>query len=207
MHEDFKEDELQPAQSRRDTEVTLGPMMLLGVFFGLVLLCGLCFGLGYAVGHRPDSPAAAQPPAAGAQTQDASRPKPSAAPQNGAAPAVQNSSAGQVAASSQSSSTPAATGSPQTPPVVKPALPAAAIMPAQAAPAGTTMVQIAAVSHQEDADVLVEALRKRGYAVAVSRDAADGQFHVRIGPFASRNEAGAMRQKLLNDGYNAIVQP
>jgi hypothetical protein len=30
---------------------------------------------------------------------------------------------------------------------------------------------------------------------------------VQIGPFANRDEAWAMRQKLLNDGYNAIVQP
>jgi cell division septation protein DedD len=69
------------------------------------------------------------------------------------------------------------------------------------------MVQIAAVSHQEDADVLVGALRRHGYAVTARRDPADGQFHVRIGPFASRNDANAARQKLLNDGYNAIVQP
>jgi len=54
--------------------------------------------------------------------------------------------------------------------------------------------------------VLVGALRKRGYEVRVDRDAADGQFHVRIGPFASRNEAGAVRQRLQDDGYNAVVQ-
>jgi cell division septation protein DedD len=69
------------------------------------------------------------------------------------------------------------------------------------------MVQIAIVSHQEDADVLVSALRQRGYTATARRDPADNQFHVRIGPFNSHNEANAMRQKLLNDGYNAIVQP
>jgi len=69
------------------------------------------------------------------------------------------------------------------------------------------MVQIAAVSQQEDADVLMTALRKRGYAVTTHRDAVDGLIHVRIGPFASRDEAEKWRQKLLNDGYNAIVQP
>jgi DedD protein len=68
------------------------------------------------------------------------------------------------------------------------------------------MVQIAAVSHPEDADVLVGALRKRGYAVTARRDPMDGLLHVQIGPFANRSEAFAMRQKLLNDGYNAIVQ-
>jgi cell division septation protein DedD len=69
------------------------------------------------------------------------------------------------------------------------------------------MVQIAAVSHAEDAEVLVNALKKRGYSVTVRRDVADNLLHVQTGPFVTRNEANAMRQKLLNDGYNAIVQP
>jgi DedD protein len=75
------------------------------------------------------------------------------------------------------------------------------------APAGLPMVQIAAVSQPEDAEVLVNALRKRGYAVVARREAADNLIHVRIGPFASRDEANRWRQRLLNDGYNAILQP
>jgi DedD protein len=67
-------------------------------------------------------------------------------------------------------------------------------------------VQIAAVSHPEDAQVLVNALRKRGYTVAARREAGDNLVHVQTGPFVSRNDANAMRQKLLNDGYNAIVE-
>ena len=74
-------------------------------------------------------------------------------------------------------------------------------------PAGQSMVQIAAVSQPEDAEVLVNALRKRGYAVSARREATDSLIHVRIGPFASRDEANLWRQRLLNDGYNAIVQP
>ena len=69
------------------------------------------------------------------------------------------------------------------------------------------MVQIAAVSHQEDADVLVGALRKRGYAVSARRDPADNLIHVRVGPFNDRDEATRWRMKLLNDGYNAMIQP
>ena len=68
------------------------------------------------------------------------------------------------------------------------------------------MVQIAAVSHQEDADVLTAALRKRGYAVVEKHEPADGLIHVRIGPFNDRAEADRWRQKLLNDGYNALIQ-
>jgi DedD protein len=69
------------------------------------------------------------------------------------------------------------------------------------------MVQIAAVSHVEDAQDLANALRKRGYAVVARREPIDDLIHVRIGPFTSRDEAEKWRLKLLNDGYNAIVQP
>jgi DedD protein len=73
-------------------------------------------------------------------------------------------------------------------------------------PPGQFMVQIAAVSHGEDADVLVNALRRHGYVVTAHRDP-DGFIHVRLGPFASRDEANRWRNKLLGDGYNAEVQP
>ena len=69
------------------------------------------------------------------------------------------------------------------------------------------MVQVAAVSHQDDADVLVGALRKRGYAVTTQRAPSDRLIHVRIGPFATHDEASRMCTRLLSDGYNAIVQP
>jgi cell division septation protein DedD len=76
-------------------------------------------------------------------------------------------------------------------------------LPAQAA----FMVQIAAVSHPDDASVLVNALRKRGYTVTAQRKPEDGLIHVWIGPFGSRDEANRWKQKLLDDGYNAVVQP
>ena len=34
----------------------------------------------------------------------------------------------------------------------------------------------------------------------------DKLFHIQVGPFASRKDAEAMRQRLLADGYNAIVK-
>jgi cell division septation protein DedD len=69
------------------------------------------------------------------------------------------------------------------------------------------MVQIAAVSSAEDAEVLTNALRRRGYAVTSHREPVDNLIHVRIGPFATLSEASNWKMKLLNDGYNAIVQP
>jgi cell division septation protein DedD len=100
---------------------------------------------------------------------------------------------------------------------VRPAIPAAnALQAVQAAgapnvhpalPAIPLMVQIAAVSNPEDASVLASALRKRGYTVTAQREPADGLIHVRIGPFNSRDDANRICMKLLNDGYNATIQP
>jgi len=228
----FDDGEPEPVPRQRDTELTLGPVLLLGIFFGLVLICGLFFGLGYAVGrHGSPEPSALLQPAASSQTTlpaDSSRPTPSATAQAGTVPAPQGAGTDQPpaanpgsngAASSQSSEPSAATGSSSGQPQVRPALdPAAnALQPAQPpaaskvepalAPSLSLMVQIAAVSQQEDADVLAGALRKHGYAVTARQEAADGLIHVRIGPFSGRDEAERWRQKLLNDGYNAIVQP
>jgi len=69
------------------------------------------------------------------------------------------------------------------------------------------VVQVAAVRNAEDAGVLTNALRRRGYPVNSQRDPADGLIHVRVGPFGTRDEANRWRDKLLGDGYNAMVQP
>ena len=49
-------------RSSQDMEITLGVGRMLMVFFGLVAVCAVCFGLGYSVGHRPTAPAIAAVP-------------------------------------------------------------------------------------------------------------------------------------------------
>jgi DedD protein len=80
----FDEDEPRAERPRRDTELTLGAGSLLGIFFALALLCGLCFAVGYGVGHRssPSSVASTLPTASPDQEplqSNNSIPKPSAA--------------------------------------------------------------------------------------------------------------------------------
>ena len=70
----------------------------------------------------------------------------------------------------------------------------------------TFTVQVAAVSHQEDADLLVAALKRKNYSVVARTEAQDKLYHIQIGPFATKKDAEAMRQRLLGDGYNAIVK-
>jgi DedD protein len=235
----FDEDEPEPEQPRRDTEVTLGAGAVLGLVFALLLVCGLCFALGYAVGHHASAPSAAANTPTPAPDQEPlqandSIPKPSAseqtappAPQTGDSPTNPDTGAGENPTTTEQSPGKSEPGGPPAKsPVatapgaanpVQPALPAAGntAPPAQATPnvhaalpaSAQWMVQIAAVANPEDADVLVAALRKRGYSVTATREPADRLIHVRIGPFNSRDEANRWRDKLLGDGYNAVVQP
>ena len=68
-------------------------------------------------------------------------------------------------------------------------------------------MQVAAVSKQEDADALVDALKKKQYpAFVAAQGATDKLFHVQVGPFADIKDAEAMRTKLIGDGYSPILK-
>ena len=223
MRQVFDEPEIGPPQESRETEFTLGSIGLLLVGGGILLVCGLCFALGYSVGHRSPVPPSGDSASQSAPSPDsplaasASKQKPGATPQQVASAAPTSDPPPVPAASDPDAdvvSPPGSSSAPQTPAqgqsTVKPALPqqpafGVSVAPAMSAPLGI-MVQIAAVSHADDAEVLVNALRRRGYAVTARRDLADNLIHVQVGPFPNRNDADAMRLKLLNDGYNAIIQ-
>lgn len=211
MREFLDEEDVEPMpRGKRDTELTLGFGSLLGLFFALVILCGLCFGVGYEVGRG----SAPSPPilSSGAPAQPSSAASKSARAQTAVSATQQAASyeatpAGQAVAASTAQPT---TNYPAAQQAARPAAPrttAQAPRAAASAPgAGYYMVQIAAVSNPEDGEVLVSALKRRGYQTSARREG-DGLLHVRIGPFGTRNDAGYWRQKLLNDGYNAVVEP
>jgi len=73
-------------------------------------------------------------------------------------------------------------------------------------PAGSFVVQVAAVSSQDVADILTSSLQKKGYSVSVRHEPQDKLLHVQIGPFTTRQDALAMQQRVLADGFNAIVK-
>lgn len=225
--------EFEPAEERRDKEVTLGGVALLGIGLGLVMLCGLFFSLGFVAGRHAAGPAVATvtQPAPGLPMQPApgnSLSKPTAASAvSSAQPEIadlqqvsppEGNQAANPLTSYAPASNPSTADANQL--LVRPALPpqgsggqqapaaSAAntqVQPAIQQQATALMVQVAAVTHVEDARVLVSALRQRGFAVT-ARELADGMIHVQVGPFTSRTDANAMCQKLLSDGYNAIVQ-
>jgi DedD protein len=105
--------------------------------------------------------------------------------------------------------TPAVQSQPQPEPKVRTVearatAPTPQVTPAPAAAHGT-LVQIAAVSKREDADMLVAALRKKGYQPFIP-NSGDNLFHVQIGPFADKNAAVQMKTRLASDGYNSMLK-
>jgi cell division septation protein DedD len=68
------------------------------------------------------------------------------------------------------------------------------------------MVQVAAVRVAQDAQILVDALKRHGYSAVVRNEPQDQLLHIQLGPFTSRAGANAMRSKLLADGYNAVIK-
>jgi cell division septation protein DedD len=55
--------------------------------------------------------------------------------------------------------------------------------------------------------MLAHALRTNGYAAIVRTEPQDKFLHVQVGPFPTRDQAKAMRARLLGDGYNAFIKP
>jgi cell division septation protein DedD len=186
----------------QDTEITLGTGKMLALFFGLVAICAVFFGMGFSLGRSsvrimsPDFPAAN--PATSASL------RPSAIKTTSTTPpadmtfykAVQSKDENSQPAS-QDASTPA----PETAPA-----PVAAVDPATAPPSNAYFVQVAAVSKTEDAEALVDALKKKQYPAFSTTTASDKLIHVQIGPYPDIKDAEAMRAKLVNDGYNPILK-
>src|SRR5215469_10924411 len=185
-------------EETNDTEITLGTGKMLALFFGLVILCAIFFGMGYSMGRSsvkngPEllpSPTGARPAAV---NQAAPAPATAAKPQVPEQPSAQTSSG--------SDNPSASTGNAQPP--ASPPGPADAQSPAS----GTGyFVQVAAVSKQEDAEALVEALKARQYQAFTANQPPDKLFHVQVGPFTDIKDAEGMRSKLVNDGYNPILK-
>jgi len=191
------QDEVSGARmADQDTEITLGTGKMLVLFFGLVVLCSAFFALGFKLGRSSVSGVElASSPSTTAPSNAAAKPatKPSdltfykavgqdnppaqlTPPQNTAKPSAEG---GTADSPSDQATTPAASSS--------------------------YFVQVAAVSKQEDAVALVDALKKKQYA-AFATTLSDKLYHIQVGPFGDIKEAEVTRTKLVGDGYNPILK-
>jgi DedD protein len=193
---------------QQDTEITLGSGRMLSLFFVLVVVCAFFFAVGFKLGRKTagvgtGSVLSAQSgAAAGAVRPSAAKNSP---PQSTASAgdfsfykAVEQKSADPKLAPADTKAQPAA--SPPAEPA-KPDVDGAATPPANA-----FYVQVAAVTRQEDADALVEALKKKQYPAFTATPSADKFFRVQVGPYADIKDAELTRGRLVADGYNPILK-
>jgi cell division septation protein DedD len=192
--------------STQDREITLGAGTILGIFFALAIGGAIVFFMGYTLGRRSaQNSAALQNTTPGAAINFPAGAKPSA---NSAAAPSTPADASTATASTPTPDVATVTIAAQPVASTQPAAPiVSAPLDVQPTPAGlTNVVQIAAVSRQDDANVLLSALRKKGYMVVARSVPGDNLIHIQVGPYSTRAEADDMRQRLIADGYNAIVK-
>jgi DedD protein len=200
--------------SSQDTEITLGTGKLLVLFFGLVGICALFFALGYSLGRKSEpgittASAATTPPTAPGTSKTSSGS--AATPPMTFYKSVEQKDANPeltpaTDAKTETAAAPASAAPAQTAP--------AQTAPANAPDSTTTLpsaagyfVQVAAVSKQEDADALVDALKKKQYPAFVAAPVpTDKLFRVQVGPFSDIKDAEAMRTRLIADGYSPILK-
>jgi DedD protein len=191
-----------------DTEITLSVGKMLFLFFGLVSLCGVFFGLGYSIGKGPAKPSAAD--VSQVSTTAAVGTRPSAQKTNEAQNTPSNltfyKAVGDKDANSQLTTQDSGNPSGMTPPPAGDETKPGAPDPASSFPTNSYFVQVAAVSKQEDADSLVDALKKKQYPAVIASVPTDKLFHVQVGPYIDVKDAEAMRAKLVSDGYNPILK-
>ncbi len=214
-------------QETQDTEVTLGTGRLLALFFGLVVICALFFSVGFSLGRKSAPAVATTAAPAPAPVVTTPGEKPTALKSDNKADCAvpencppQTAQAGSTsdeltfykAVEQKDAKTQLDQPAPNPPTVFasKPndAKPDAPRPDAKATEVPKTgyMVQVAAVSKQDDADALVAALRKKQYPVFASTVPTDKLYHVQVGPFSDPKQADEMKAKLVSDGYNPIVK-
>jgi cell division septation protein DedD len=208
----------------QDQEITLGTGRLLGLFFGLVIICALFFSLGFSLGRKsasaPVLAAGASAMAAGGaartsptQAETAVQPDCATAgacpPDNGTKSASDELTFYKAVERNEPKAKlepPPSALSPQVATRTNATKPATPEATKPASPGMGYIVQVAAVSKQEDADALVSALRKKNYPVLTTNGPADRYYHVQVGPFSDVREAESMRSKLIGAGYNPILK-
>jgi DedD protein len=173
---------------QEDTELVLSTGKVMGLFFLLVIICAFFFGWGYSLGKSvaPQPVTMAETPASPKALAGGEKPA-----------AVKNETTEQKKPAPQLQ-----TAKPQPVPVAA----APEVMRPDERPKGY-VVQVAAVSKHQDAEALVNALRKKQYPVFIaSNEPLDRLFHVQVGPFSDLKDAETMKGRLAGDGYNPIVK-
>lgn len=202
-------------------ELVLENRQLLVIFLVTVALWGIFFSLGYIVGRNTSSSATAValPDSAVAASGEKPSPMPPAAylnrpPQEStggegltpAGPELNFDQSVEEKAPEARLTAPQATGSssPEGPEGTPP--PESQRLPAVTTPPPGILVQVSALSRQEDAQFLVQLLKEKNLPVLVTAGPSDSLYHVVVGPYQTEREAQATKKLLEDDGFQPIIK-
>ena len=193
---------------------------LVGLFLGVVLLCGVFFTLGYVMGKTqypgPVQAATDAAPAPGSLSQPKKTDTPAAASRDWdfygnakksdhlePAPANPTASGHEVAASARRGDSAAATSSrPAGAAPVK----ALGKLGAPWVPKGSIVLQLAALTRESDALALADALQRKRFPSFVVTPASDNYYRVQVGPYNDAASADRAKQMLEHEGFKPIVK-
>jgi cell division septation protein DedD len=210
-----------PKNTERPGELVLENRHLLLIFFAIVALSGVFFALGYIVGRNTLSSSASTGLAETESTASGARPSPMPpaayylrATPPPAAPVAEDPEAVppelQFDRTLGGQAPDARLESPEAAAAAPPAVAAAAPRPSQ--PPGTVpmppgiLVQVSALTRQQDAETLVQLLREKNLPVMVTAGIADALFHVVIGPYQTDADAQQVKRLLEEDGFQPIIK-
>jgi DedD protein len=193
-----------PTATSQDTEITLGTGKMLALFFGLVALCAVFFGMGFSLGRSSVRIASPDVPATTTVTTGGQRP--SAVKTNNATTPADMTFYKAVESKDGNTQPVVKEAAAETSETAAPASAAATPDPTAPPSVNSYYVQVAAVSKAEDAAALVDALKKKQYPAFSTNTPTDKLIHVQVGPYADIKDAELMRGKLVSDGYNPILK-
>jgi DedD protein len=202
---------------KRGGERVLESRHLVGLFLGVVLLCGVFFTLGYVMGRTqydssvhaadltplrpwassraPKSSEAEKPPAPAPgewdfytkKNDDHLEPAPKPAPSR---PENSSEAAGSARASERPAESSRLPAHVRPPKMLKTAI----------------VLQIAALRHQSDALALADVLQQKRFPSFVVTPTSDAFYRVQVGPYATEAAAEAAKRELDHQGIKAIIK-
>lgn len=187
-------------------DMVLETRHLVGIFFGVVVLCAIAFTLGFVYGRNQER-------ATRSAELQASAEKPAPAPgETPSSPAPTDLGFYDRVGTPKPATPSGKTPSPKPaakPATSKPAAPkpttttASKSAPATAAP---IFLQVAAVSQKAEAERLSKELRRLGFSSVIVPPKSDRLYRVQVGPFATQELASAAQERLKAQGYKTIVR-
>jgi cell division septation protein DedD len=194
--------------------MTLESRHLIGIFLGLVVICGVFFTLGYVMGRTQYDTtvrAAASPkphPADLAALANKSPEKSAAIPAADWTFPKTTEAAKPVAALEPP---PPKTGSRAELSSAPPPRASAPVKPGGAAkapviPRGASVLQVAALSREADALALAQVLQQKQFPAFVLQPMGDNLYRVQVGPYGDSAAADAGKKALQREGFKAILK-